>query len=72
MDKKSKLSEDFKNTLLKALFYGADTQFTTIKKLYEQVKKRGITYDEVRNFVKAQEATQLFMRPKRIKNPYCS
>ena len=36
--------------------------------MHEQVKKRGITYNEVRDYVRAQEATQLFMKPKRIKN----
>ena len=54
--------------LLEILFYSPNTQFTSIKSLYEQVKKRGITYDEVKEFVQKQEATQLFKRQKRIKN----
>ena len=36
----TELSKESKNTLLKALFYGVDTQYTSIKKLYEQVKKK--------------------------------
>ena len=52
--------------LLEILFYSPNTQFTSIKSLYEQVKKRGITYDEVKEFVQKQETTQLFKRQKRI------
>ena len=54
--------------LLEILFYSPNTQFTSIKSLYEQVNKRGITYDEVKEFVQKQEATQLFKRQKRIKH----
>ena len=52
--------------LLEILFYSPNTQFTSIRSLYEQVKKRGITYNEVKEFVQKQEATQLFKRQKRI------
>ena len=52
--------------LLEILFYSPNTQFTSIRSLFEQVKKRGITYNEVKEFVQKQEATQLFKRQKRI------
>ena len=54
--------------LLQILFYSPNTQFTSIKSLYDQVKKRGITYNEVKEFVQKQEATQLFKKQKRIKH----
>ena len=54
--------------LLQILFYSPNTQFTSIKSLYDQVKKRGITYNEVKEFVQKQEATQLFKRQKKIKH----
>ena len=54
--------------LLEILFYSPNTQFTSIKSLHDQVKKRGITYNEVKEFVQKQEATQLFKRQKKIKH----
>ena len=57
-----------KETLLHALFYSPNTQLTSIKSLYDQVKNKGITNDEVKEFVKNQESNQLFKKHKRIKN----
>ena len=54
--------------LLEILFYSPNTQFTSIKSLHDQVKKRGITYNEVKEFVQKQEATQLFKRQKKTKH----
>ena len=62
------LSPESKELLLKNLFYSPNTQFTSIKTLYDQVKNKKITYNEVRDFVQSQEATQLFKKQKRIKN----
>ena len=57
-----------KETLLHALFYSPNTQLASIKSLYDQVKNKGITNGEVKEFVKNQESNQLFKRHKRIKN----
>lgn len=65
---KPSLSQEAKEKLLETLFYAPSTQFTSIKSLYDNVKNKGITYDEVREFINNQEATQLFKRTKRIKN----
>ena len=48
-------------------FYNPSTQFTSIKNLYDEVKKNGITLNEVITFIRNQETTQVFKKPKRIK-----
>ena len=62
------LSKNTKEVLLWNLFYSIGAQFTSIKSLYDQVKNKGITYDEVRDFIQKQESSQLFKRKKRITN----
>ena len=54
------LSENTKHVLLDNLFYSPNTQYTSIKSLYTTVKNKGITYNEVRNFIQNQESSQLF------------
>ena len=60
------ISANTKEVLLWNLFYSVGAQFTSIKSLYDQVKNKGITYDEVRDFIQKQESSQLFKRKKRI------
>ena len=57
-----------KHTLLKNLFYSPNNHFTSIKRLFDQLKNKGITHEEVRNFLQQQETTQLFKRQRRIKH----
>ena len=45
------LSANTKEVVLWNLYYAIGTQFTSIKSLYDQAKNKGITYDEVRNFI---------------------
>ena len=68
------LSTKTKEVLLHNLFYSPNTQFTTAKSLYEQVKNKGITRKEVKEFVDNQECNQLFKKQKRIKDyfPICA
>lgn len=58
------LSANTKEVLLWNLYYAIGAQFTSIKSLYDQVKNKGITYDEVRNFIQNQESSQLFKKRK--------
>ena len=60
------LSANTKEVLLWDLYYAIGAQFTSIKSLYDQVKNKGITYDEVCDFIQNQESSQLFKRKKRI------
>ena len=62
------LSENTKHVLLDNFFYSPNTQYTSIKSLYTTVKNKGITYNEVRNFIQNQESSQLFKKPLRIKH----
>ena len=57
------LSANTKDVLLTNLYYSPRTQFTSIKSLFDQVRNKGITYNEVRDFIRSQEANQLF-KPK--------
>ena len=41
-------------------FYNPSIQYTSIKNLYDAVKKDGITLQEVKNFIQKQETTQIF------------
>ena len=64
------LSANSKQVLLQALYYGKTTQFTSIKSLYDAVKNKGITYEEVRDFIQSQESSQLFKKPRKVKHYY--
>ena len=52
--------------LLKVLFYSPKTDTTSIKKLYDKVKHRNITLQQVKDFVDRQEVTQLYKKPNKI------
>ena len=62
------LTESSKQTLLFNLYCSPNTQYTSIKALYEAVRNKGISYKEVRAFIQQQESSQLFKRQKQIKN----
>ena len=62
------LSENTKNILLTNLYYSPNTQFTSIKSLYDNVKNKGITRVEVRDFIQRQDTHQLFKRQNRPKH----
>ena len=49
-------------------YYEPGLKYTSIKKLYDEVKKSGITLQEVKEFIQRQETTQLFKKQKRIKH----
>ena len=59
---------DTNEKLLSILYYSPSTQYTSINKLYNKIKHRGITLQEVKDFINRQESTQLFKKQKRIKN----
>jgi len=54
--------------LMQILYYSPGTQYTSIKELYDNLKNKGVTYNEVKNFVQNQESNQLFRKQKRIKH----
>ena len=60
------LSNETKEVLLTNLFYSPNTVFTSVKALYDAVKNKKITQQEVKDFVQKQEVNQLFKRQKRI------
>ena len=64
--KKVKLLPETERKLLDVLFYSPNVSTTSVKELYSKVKNRGITLDQVKNYVQNQEVTQLFKRTKRI------
>jgi len=64
------LSENTKQVLLQNLYYSPNTQYTSIKSLHDAVRNKGISYNEVRNFIRAQESSQLFKKQKQIKHYY--
>ena len=49
-------------------FYNPNMKYTSIKKLYDEVKSSGISLVEVRNFILNQETSQVFKKHKRIKH----
>ena len=49
-------------------FYDPSLKYTSIRKLYDALKKSGITLREVKEFIQKQETTQVFKKQKRIKN----
>ena len=46
--------------LLSVLYYSPSTGISSTKKLYERVKQRGITLQQVKDFISRQEAHQIF------------
>ena len=58
------LSAEAKDILLSNLFYSSKTQYTSIKSLYDAVKNKNISYDEVKDFISKQEANQIFKRQR--------
>ena len=62
------LSENTKETLLGDLYYSPNTLFTSIKSLYDAVKNKKITYDEVKQFIQKQDSKQLFKKQSKVKN----
>jgi len=48
------LSENTKEVLLTNLYYGVNTQFTSIKSLYDAVKNKKITQNEVKENIQKQ------------------
>ena len=61
------LSENTKETLLGNLYYSPNTLFTSIKSLYDAVKNKKITYDEVKQFTQKQDSNQLFKKQSKVK-----
>ena len=47
-------------------FYSPSIQATSVKKLYENVKNRGITMKQVKEFIQKQEAHQLFQNQNQL------
>ena len=50
--------------LMEIYYYSPNQQYTSIKKLYDLLKHRGITYDEVKEYIQKQESHQLFKKTK--------
>ena len=46
--------------LIKNLYYDPNNAFTSIKKLYDNLKQRGVTRDEIKKIIPSQEVEQLF------------
>ena len=61
------LSENTKEVLLTNLYYSPETQFTSIKSLYDAVKNKKITQNEVKQFIQKQESNQLFKKQPKLK-----
>ena len=61
------LSENTKEILLTNLYYSPETQFTSIKSLYDAVKNKKITQNEVKQFIQKQESNQLFKKQPKEK-----
>ena len=61
------LGENTKEILLGILYYGVNTQFTSIKSLYDAVKSKKITYNEVKQFIQKQDSNQLFKKQPKLK-----
>ena len=53
---------DTNDKLLHILYYSPNVGATSIKKLYEKVKNRGITQKQVREFIEKQESHQMFKK----------
>ena len=50
--------------ILSTKYYNPSTQYTSVKNLYDAVKKDGITLQQVKDFIQKQETTQLFKKTK--------
>ena len=53
--------------LLNVLYYCPSTGIYSAKKIYEKVKQRGITFQQVKDYISKQEAHQIFKKQPRIK-----
>ena len=53
--------------LLNVLYYSPSTGISSAKKLYELVKQRGITFQQVKDYISKQEAHQIFKKNKELK-----
>ena len=53
--------------LLNVLYYSPSTGISSAKKIYEKVKQRGITLQQVENYISKQVAHQIFRKQPRIK-----
>ena len=53
--------------LLKVLYYSPSTGISSAKKLYETVKQRGITFQQVKYYISKQEAHQILKKQPIIK-----
>ena len=62
------ISANTKEILLSNLYYSTNTQFTSIRSLYNELKNKGVTYEDVKRFVESQESNQLFKKQKPPKN----
>jgi len=49
-------------------YYNPSGQYTSIKNLYDAVKKDGVTLKQTKDFIQKQETTQIFKKPKEIKH----
>ena len=54
--------------LLNVLYYSPSTGIVSAEKLYENVKQRGITFQQVKGYISKQESHQIFKNQPRIKN----
>ena len=59
------LSNETKEVLLTNLFYSPNTLFTSVKALYDAVKNKKITQQEVKEFIQKQEVNQLYIKTKK-------
>ena len=59
------LSNETKEVLLTNLFYSPNTLFTSVTALYDAVKNKKITQQEVKDFIQKQEVNQLYKKQKR-------
>ena len=62
------VNDETKQVLLFNLYYSPNTQFTSIRSLYDAVKNQGITQKEVKDFIQRQDTTQLFKAQKKPKH----
>jgi len=58
--------------VLDVLYYSPSTGISSAVKLYEKVKQRGITFQQVKDYISKQEAHQIFKKQPRIKNYFPS
>ncbi len=49
-------------------YYNPGLQFTSIRNLYDAVRKEGVTLQEVKNYIQKQEVSQVFKKQKRVKH----